>query len=279
MKLFKEILLSIIGCLLLAIGTCVFLLPNKLSSGGFSGIATVIYYLFDVKMGTTIIILNIPLFVITYFKLGKPFLLKTTISTIIFSQFLNIFDNLYIFTYDKLLASIYGGILVGIGSALILKAESSTGGTDLIVQVIRYFKPYVKMGNILVLIDIGIVFLNLVFLETLEIGLYSFIAIYIVGKMIDIVFEGINFSKMIYIISDKNEEISDRINTEFQRGVTGFYSKGMYTKKDKLLIMCVTKRNDIMKIKQLALEIDNQAFIIIIDAREVYGLGFKKHNE
>ena len=231
MKLFKEIFLAIVGCLFMAVGTCVFLLPNKLSSGGFSGIATIFYYLFDIKMGTTILVLNIPLFIIAFFKLGKLFLLKTTVSTIIFSCFLDIFDNLYIFTEDKLLASIYGGILIGVGSACILESDSSTGGTDLIVQIVRYFKPYIKMGNILVLIDLGIVFLNLVFLQNIEIGLYSFIAIYIVGKMIDILFEGINFSKMIYIISDKFEEISKIINTEFKRGVTGFYSKGMYTRK------------------------------------------------
>ncbi|MGN1299105.1 MAG: YitT family protein [Candidatus Scatovivens sp.] len=279
MKLFKEIILSIIGCLLLAIGTCVFLLPNKLSSGGFSGIATIAYYLFKVKMGTTIILLNIPLFIITYFKLGKIFLFKSAISTIVFSKLLDLFNNIYVFTEDRLLASIYGGIFVGIGSALVLKAETSTGGTDLIVQVMKSYKPHIKMGNILVIIDILIVFLNLVFLKTVDIGLYSFIAIYIVGKMIDIVFEGINFSKMIYIISDKSYEISDQINFEFKKGVTGFYAKGMYTKVNKLVIMCVAKRNDIMKIKQLALEKDKEAFIIITDAREVYGLGFGKNNE
>lgn len=231
MKLFKEILLSITGCLLMAIGTCVFLLPNKLSSGGFSGIATIFYYLFDVKMGITTIILNMPLFIIAFLKLGKKFLFKTILSTILFSWLLDILDNVYIFTQDKLLASIYGGILIGIGSACILKADSSTGGTDLTVHIIRYFKPHIKMGNILVLIDFGIVFLNLMFLQNIEIGLYSFIAIYIVGKMIDIIFEGINFSKMIYIISEKYQEISNTINIEFKRGVTGVYSKGMYTRE------------------------------------------------
>ncbi len=231
MKLFKEILLSIIGCLLMAIGTCVFLLPNKLSSGGFSGIATIFYYLFNIRLGTTILILNIPLFTVAFLKLGKRFFFKTIISTIIFSYFLDIFDNVYVFVQDKLLASIYGGILIGIGSACILKSESSTGGTDLTVHLIRYFKPYIKMGNILVFIDLGIVFLNLFFLRNIEIGLYSFIAIYIVGKMIDILFEGVNFSKMIYIISDEYEKISEVINIEFERGVTGFYSKGMYTRK------------------------------------------------
>ena len=277
MKLFKEILLSIIGCVFAALGTTIFLLPNKLSTGGFAGIATVIYYLFDIKMGTTILILNIPLFIITYFKLGKKFVLKSAICTIIFSKLIDLFTEVLVFTDDKLLASIYGGVIVGIGSALILKAESSTGGSDLVVQVIKAFRPHVKIGSILVIIDIVIVFINLIFLEIFQIGLYSFVAIYIMGKMIDIVFEGINFSKMIYIISDKSEEISDDINNIFGKGTTGFYSKGMYTNKDKLVIMCVAKRNEIMKIKHLALQKDKDAFIIITDARQVYGLGFIKH--
>ena len=259
----------------MALGTSIFLVSNQLSSGGFAGIATVIYYLFNINMGTTILILNIPLFILAYFKLGKAFLVKSAISTLSFSILIDLLNNINFYTEDKLLSSIYGGILIGIGSALILKAQSSTGGTDLIVQIVNEYKSNFKMGTLLVVIDIVIVFLNIVFLGDVEIGLYSFISIYIVGKMIDLVFEGINFSKVIYIISDKSNEISDLINDEFEKGTTGFYGKGMYTKKDKLVIMCVTKRNEVMKIIQLVRKIDKNSFIIISDVREVYGLGFK----
>ena len=276
MNFIKQNFISIIGTFFMALGTSIFLVPNQLSSGGFAGIATVIYYLFNINMGTTILILNIPLFILAYFKLGKSFLVKSGISTLSFSLLIDLFNNINFYTEDKLLSSIYGGILIGIGSALILKAQSSTGGTDLIVQLVNEYKSYLKMGTVLVVVDIAIVFLNIVFLGDMEIGLYSFVSIYIVGKMIDLIFEGINFTKVIYIISDNANEISDLINNEFKKGTTGLYGKGMYTKKDKLIIMCVAKRNEIMKIKELAKKTDKKSFIIITDAREVYGLGFKE---
>lgn len=276
MNFIKQNFISIIGTFFMGLGTSIFLVPNQLSSGGFAGIATVIYYLFNINMGTTILILNIPLFILAYFKLGKSFLVKSGISTLSFSLLIDLFNNINFYTEDKLLSSIYGGILIGIGSALILKAQSSTGGTDLIVQLVNEYKSYLKMGTVLVVVDIAIVFLNIVFLGDMEIGLYSFVSIYIVGKMIDLIFEGINFTKVIYIISDNANEISDLINNEFKKGTTGLYGKGMYTKKDKLIIMCVAKRNEIMKIKELAKKTDKKSFIIITDAREVYGLGFKE---
>lgn len=154
MKFIKENVISIIGSLFIALGTSLFLVPTKLSSGGFAGIATVLYYLFNIKMGTTILLLNIPLFILSYFKLGKSFIVKSAISTIIFSKLLDLFNNINSFTTDKLLSSIYGGVLIGIGSALILKAHSSTGGTDLIVQLIKGYKSHLKMGTILVVIDV-----------------------------------------------------------------------------------------------------------------------------
>ena len=268
-------MLSVLGCIISSFGTACFLLPNKLSSGGFSGIATIFYYFFEVKMGTTILILNIPLFIIAYFRLGKRFFCKTIISTIIFSYLIDMFDKLTVPINDRFLASIYGGIFIGLGQALIFKAKSSTGGSDLIASLVNNFKPGFRMGNALVVLDTIIVMLNLLFFKNIEIGLYSAIAIYVVGKMIDIVFEGINFSKMIYIISDKYEEIAYRLNIELERGGTGLYGRGLYTQKDKMIIMCVTKRNNLIEIEDLAKKIDSEAFIIITDVREVYGEGFK----
>lgn len=275
-KFSKDISISILGCSISALGTACFLLPNKLSTGGFSGIATIIYYFFNINMGTTIIVLNIPLFIYAYFRLGKYFVSKTVISTLAFSYFIDIFEGLKIGIDDKLLASIYGGILTGIGLALIFKVESSTGGTDLVANLVQSYNSSIKIGKALGIADFTIVLLNLIFFKDLEVGLYSFIAIYLYGKMIDLFFEGINFSKMIYIISDKYDDISRAINQELKKGATGFYGKGLYTGKDKTIIMCVTKRRNIVKIKEIAKSLDKNAFIIIADAREVYGLGFKE---
>lgn len=272
----KEYIQFILGSILAAFGTSVFLLPNQLSSGGFSGIATIIYYLFHIPMGTTIIILNIPIFVLAYLREGKRFFIKSIVATFIFSSAINIFEKIEPFTQDRVLASVYGGIVIGLGLALVFKGKSSTGGTDLIANIIKTYNNEVSIGNILQWLDIFVVLLNIIFLKEIEIGLYSAIAIYIINKMLDLVFEGINFSKMIYIVSEKYDEISKVINQEIKRGATGIYGKGMYTNQEKMIILCVAKRKHIVKIKEIARKIDSGAFIIITDAREVYGLGFKK---
>ncbi len=272
---FYELILIVIGCLMAAFGTAEFLLPNQLSSGGFAGIATIVYYLFKVQMGTTILILNIPLFILGYLKLGKGFVIKTVIATILYSKFIDIFENFSVFTNDRLLSCLYGGILIGIGLALVLKANASTGGTDLIAYIVQEYKNDIKMSNIIMFVDIFVVLANIITFREIEIGLYSAIAIFIVGKMLDIVFEGINFSKLIYIISDKSEEIIENINLEANKGATALYGQGSFSKQNKMIIMCVTKRRGVEKIKKITKKIDSKSFIIITDAREVYGLGFK----
>lgn len=128
MSIFYKFSLIIVGCALAGIGTASFLLPNQISSGGFAGIATVIYYFFNVQMGTTILILNIPLFILGYIKLGKKFIFKTIIATFLYSKFIDVFSCFDFYTEDRLLSSIYGGILIGLGLAIVLKAEASTGG-------------------------------------------------------------------------------------------------------------------------------------------------------
>ena len=132
------------------------------------------------------------------------------------------------------------------------------------------------MSNVIIIIDTVIVALNVIFFKELEIGLYSAIAIYLMGKIIDIVFEGIYFTKLLIIISDKNEEIAKEIGEKISKGTTGLYGKGMYTNKEKLVLMCATSRGDVARVKQVAREIDSNSFIIIANAREVVGLGFKK---
>lgn len=275
----KEFLIDMIyltlGCAIMAIGTAVFLLPNQLSTGGFTGIATIFYYLFHFSMGTVILALNIPFFILAFFKIGKKLVIKSIIGTSLLSLFIDLFEKIPTLTNDRLLACIYGGIFIGLGLALVLKANASTGGTDLITYIARAYKPYMKTSSIIVVVDVIIIGLNVIFFKKVEIGLYSAISIYLMGKMIDIVFEGINFTKIVYIISQKYEEISKEIDKQLQRGSTGIYAKGMYTNTDKMMLMCVGARNEVARMKQIATQIDSKAFIIISNARETWGKGFK----
>lgn len=279
MKLKKTIideLYTVLGSAIMALGVSSFLLPNQLSSGGVSGIATITYYLFNIPMGIVIILINIPLFLFAWYRIGKEFLLKSLIGTISLSLFIDIFDRYPPITTDRFLACVYGGTIIGIGTAIILKARASTGGTELIANILKTYKNNISMSKALTIIDILIIGLNVLFFKHIEIGLYSAITIYLYGKMIDIIFEGIYYTKLLFIISDKNEEISNAINTDIKRGVTGLYGKGMYSKRDKLILVCAASRGDIARIKDLAKSIDKRCFIIIANAREVLGKGFKE---
>lgn len=265
-----------IGTIIMAAGLELFLLPNQLSTGGFSGIAIIIYYILKVPVGTTILLLNIPLFIIAYFKVGKEFFAKAVIGTIFLSIFLNAFEKINPITEDRFLAFLYGSVIVGIGTAMVLKVNGSTGGTDLLANIIRSFKPHLKTGSLIVALDTIIIIANTFFFKDIEVGLYSALAIYILGKVLDIFFEGINFTKMLIIISPKWEEISKKINEELRRGTTALYGEGMYTKEEKKLLLCIMSRSEIVEARKLIEKIDPTAFVIISNAREVYGKGFKE---
>lgn len=267
---------TIVGAIIMATATSLFLLPNQLSSGGFAGIATILYYFLKIPMGTTILAFNIPFFLFAGYKLGKSFVIKSIVGTTTFSIALDILDKFNPLTQDRFLACIYGGIIIGLGTAIILKANSSTGGSDLISMLVKEYNSNIRTSNVIIIIDTIIVGLNVLFFREIEIGLYSAIAIYVMGKIIDIVFEGIYFTKLVIIISNKSQEISQEIGEKIRKGTTGLFGKGMYTNEHKTILMCAASRGDVSRVKRVAKKIDPLSFIIIANAREVVGLGFKK---
>ena len=264
-----------IGALLMAVGISLFLVPNELSTGGFSGISLITYYLFKFPLGTTMLILNIPLLIIAFFKIGKELFFRSIYGTVLLATFVDWLDRLKPLTQDRFLACIYGGILVGIGTAVILKLNGSTGGSDLLSYVIKEFRPQYRSSSLILIIDFIIITVNVFVFKTIEVGLYSTIAIYLMGKMIDIIFEGANFAKVILIISPKYREIAKQIGDEVRRGSTGIVSRGMYTSEEKMTLLCVGSRTESYVIENIAKKIDRSSFIIIINAREVLGKGFK----
>lgn len=253
------------------------MLPTQLSSGGIAGIGTVIYYLFNIPMGITIILLNIPLFIFAAYKLGKRFFINSVIGTGALSIFLDFFDKFNPITEDRLLACIYGGILVGLGTAIVLRADSSTGGTDMVSYLLKKYNSNIGIGTIIIVLDIIIVGVNVIVFREIEIGLYSAIAIYLCGKMIDIIFEGIYFTKLLFIVSNKTEQIAKEVGEKIGRGTTGLYGRGMYTNTDKLILMCAVSRRNISAVKQIIKKIDPNCFMVVTNSREVLGEGFKRY--
>lgn len=271
-----EYIYIIIGAFLMAVSTALFLLPNQLSTGGISGISTILYYLCNYPVGLTMLLINVPLFVIAMVKVNKRLFFKSILGTILLSVFIDLLENLSPITNDRFLACIYGGIIMGIGTAIILKAGASTGGTDLLSYVIRAYNNKFKSSRVIIIADTIIIFFNIIFFREIEIGLYSVIAIYLMGKMIDIIFEGIYFTKIMFIISEKYEEISKEIGILVKRGSTGIYSKGMYSGKQNVMLFCVASRKEVAEIKQIIKQIDKNAFIVTTDAIETLGKGFSE---
>ena len=274
-KIIKEYVLITLGCISMAMGVAWFLLPNEISTGGFSGIATIVYYLFEFPLGTTILILNIPLLLIAYFRISKQLFFRSIYGTVVFSALIDVFDQIVPLTYDRFLGCIYGGVLMGIGTAIILKFRASTGGSDLLSYVIRSYKPQYRSSNLILTTDTIIITINVFFFKAIEVGLYSAIAIFLMGKMIDLIFEGVNFTKVVLIISPKYKAIAEKIGKDVNRGSTGVYSKGMYTNEEKMMLLCVGSRTESYEIEQIAKNVDRTSFIIILNAREVLGKGFK----
>lgn len=271
-----EYIYIIIGAFLMAVSTALFLLPNQLSTGGISGISTILYYLCNYSVGLTMLLMNVPLFVIAMVKVNKRLFFKSILGTVLLSVFIDLLEKLSPITNDRFLACIYGGIIMGIGTAIILKAGASTGGTDLLPYVIRAYNNKFKSSRVIIIADTIIIFFNIIFFKEIEIGLYSVIAIYLMGKMIDIIFEGIYFTKIMFIISEKYEEISKEIGILVKRGSTGIYSKGMYSGKQNVMLFCVASRKEVAEIKQIIKQIDKNAFIVTTDAIETLGKGFSE---
>lgn len=271
-----EYIYIIVGAFLMAVSTALILLPNQLSTGGISGISTILYYLFNYPVGLTMLLINVPLFVIAMVKVNKRLFFKSILGTVLLSVFIDLLENLSPITNDRFLACIYGGIIMGIGTAIILKAGASTGGTDLLSYVIRAYNNKFKSSRVIIIADTIIIFFNIIFFKEIEIGLYSVIAIYLMGKMIDIIFEGIYFTKIMFIISEKYEEISKEIGILVKRGSTGIYSKGMYSGKQNVMLFCVASRKEVAEIKQIIKQIDKNAFIVTTDAIETLGKGFSE---
>lgn len=208
--------------------------------------------------------------------LGVKYSFKTLASMVSLSFMLEVAQRWQPLTNDMILASIFGGVLVGIGLALALRGESTTGGTDLIAKLIQSKKQYLNMGDILLLIDGLIILASSFTFESIEVALYSGIAVFVMTKIIDLILDGGNYAKAMFIISDKSEEISRYITNEIGLGATILDGKGAYSHKDKNVLLCVANKREIPKLKDKIKEIDDRCFIIITTVTEAIGEGWNE---
>ena len=274
----KDIILLAIGAYIISFGTNMFLLPYKMTTGGVSGIATIMYYIANIPMGVTILIVNLPLFLFAIIKLGKVFTIKTIISTVLLSVFLEVFKYDQIIarnSVDLLIACIFGGLICGIGLSLTFKAGASSGGSDLLAQLIYKLTSVQSLSQVLLAIELVIISAVIVVFQDLNIGLYSIISMFISTKVIDIVFEGVNNTKVATIITKKTDAVVEPILTELKRGATITNSIGAHTGEENTTITCIITRSQIAKLKQIIRENDSNAILYIYTVNEAIGKGFK----
>lgn len=269
-----EYMYVIVGAAIIAIGFNVFLLPNQVASGGVSGISTILHGLFGWNPGFIQYAFNIPLFIAGVFVLGKKFGIKSFIGTITLPFIVLLTNSWGPWTDNPLLGALFGGIVVGLGIGLVFKGNASTGGTDLLAQIITKYSG-ISLGTSVLLID-GIIAISAAIVFDLEKGLYALIGLYVTTKTIDIIQLGLSQSKMVYIITMKQDEVRDAIYAEIDRGVTKLPAIGGYTRESRPVLMVVVYQTEFTKLKQLIKNVDPSAFVIVSDAYEVLGEGFKR---
>ena len=261
------------GSFLIALALTVFLVPNRIAAGGVSGLATVIYYITSFPIGITMLIINIPLFFAGLKIMGMSFGMRTIYGIVSLSVFTDLLQpHMTSLTNDLLLASIYGGVLGGIGLGIVFRSRGTTGGTDMIAALINYFTG-ITVGEGLLIADGIVVTLAGIFFN-LEVALYAAVTIFITSRTIDVVQEGFNFKKGVLIISDKADEINEMVVNDLNRGVTEFEAKGGYTGDRKDVLLCIISRSEVSELKNAVSEIDKDAFVIISNVHEVLGEGF-----
>lgn len=269
-----EYLYVIAGAAVVAIGFNAFLFPNQVASGGVSGISTILHGLFGWNAGLVQYAFNIPLFIAGALILGKNFGVKSLVGTLSLPFFVLLTEDWEAWTYNPLLGAIFGGIVVGLGIGLVFKGKASTGGTDLLAQIITKFTG-LTLGTSVLLID-GVIAISAAIVFDIEKGLYALIALFVTTKTIDIIQLGFSQSKMVYIITEKQDEIRDCIFQEIDRGVTRIPAFGGYTGNERPVLMVVVYQTEFTKLKQIVKTIDPSAFVIVSDAYEVLGEGFKR---
>ncbi len=263
------------GVLVTAAGLSFFLVPNRIAAGGVSGLATVLLYLANLPMGITMILLNVPLFILSLRIIGPMFGIRTLFGSIALSVAVDLMNiAAFPLTSDPLLAAIYGGVLSGIGLGLTFRFGGSTGGTDMAAQLVARYLP-MSVGQALLLVD-GLVILLAGFVFGPEMAMYALVAVFVTTKTIDLIQEGQSYAKAVLIISDKAEEISQAIMVQMDRGVTGIAARGMYTGVQREMLLVTVARSEIAKVKDIVREIDSRAFVIIHDVHEVLGEGFRR---
>ncbi len=278
-KIFVDIFYFFAGAIIYSVSVNTFLSPNGISPGGFTGVAAVVNHITNIPTGTMLFVFNIPVLVLGFVKMGGVFILKTAFVTVLVSLSLDIsMWFLPTLQTEGILASMFGGILMGIGLSLILLRGATTGGIDIIAKLINKKRRHLSVGKIILMADGVVIFLNAIVYKNAESALYSIIAMYMGTRIMDVLLYGADKGKIIYIITSLPDKICNEINHRIRRGVTKLAVTGGYTGESRTMLMCTVRVHEVSSIYDVVKEYDNRAFMVVSDAGEIVGEGFKGYN-
>ncbi|EOS75142.1 MAG: YitT family protein [Lachnospiraceae bacterium] len=266
-----------LASLIFGIGISLFIDPNNLAPGGVSGLSIILSRLIPASAGTLFLLLNIPIMILGIWKFGLKFIVSTLFATFMVSFSTNLFTMFSPLTQDPFMGAVFGGVLVAVGIGLVLRVGATTGGTDIVVKCLKLKKPYLKTGTIFLLIDGVIICIGGIVFQNMESVLYSVISAAVTSKVLDLVLYGNDEAKMIYIISNSPKVIAERILKELDTGVTYLTGTGAYKKEEKQVIFCVVRKQLAYKVEEVVKQEDSRAFMIVSNATEIYGEGYKSY--
>ncbi len=276
-KIYKQLLMVPFDSFIYAIGVSLFLDPNGIAPGGITGVSIVLNRLTGMDTGTLILALNVPLLIIAWHMYGIGFVLSSLYSLCCISFFTNIMSQFPVATRDPFLASVAGGVLIAVGLGLILRIGSTTGGTDIIVKLVKRKKRHLKTSTLFFIVDICVLVFSFVVFRDMERLLYAIVTVVIMSVVLEVVLYGRDEAKLCFIISDYPEGIAFYFMEALNIGVTYLQGSGGYTGQRKRIIMCVMKKNIAPFVMEAVKELDPNAFMIVTSANEIYGNGYKSY--
>lgn len=275
MQFLKKYSIITAGSFLFALSINLFTLPSKIVTGGISGIATIFYHLFGISTGLTVGILNIMILLFAWRILGRAFVLDSLAAIIMIPLFLQLTEQLPPLTENIFLASVYGGVLLGVGIGLSFSQGGTTGGTDIVSRISQKKYPHLSIGILMTIVDLIIIGASIIAFGNIDLALYGILSLVISTAVIDTIISRLNCAKLIFIITDSKINLESHIFTAINRGVTTISGIGGFSGKTKKILLCVAKQNQVEKLKNAVRTLDEKAFIIVNESKEILGNGFQ----
>lgn len=277
-KWFIAYSLIAVGAFIMAAGFVLFITPYKIVPGGVYGVSIVLHHLFGTPVGLIALCFDIPLTILGIKILGPRFGIKTVVGFVLTAGFVDLLTYLWgeqpLVENDALLSSIFGGVFIGLGLGMIFKAKATSGGSDIIAMIISKYTK-LPLGQLMIAVDSAIVLVGVVAFQDWKIPLYSLIVIFITGRVVDVVLQGISYDKTLFIVSEKPKELRDKIVNDLNRGGTFIQGKGMYSGNEKTIVYTVVNRRELAMLQDYIDRTDPDAFMTVINANEILGKGFK----